>query len=48
MNHRDSSPVLVLTGGNVHIVDPAVPHTVEVAGRDNRIARVGDAAEAPA
>ncbi|MFF5362869.1 hypothetical protein ACFY4I_26340 [Streptomyces scabiei] len=47
MTHRESSPVLVLPGGNVHTVDPAVPYADEVAGRSNRIAWVGDAADTP-
>ena len=47
MSHRESSPVLVLTGGNVHTVDPAA-HADQVAVRDDRIAWVGDAADVPA
>ncbi|GAQ62691.1 hypothetical protein SsS58_03061 [Streptomyces scabiei] len=47
MNHRESPPVRVL-GGNVYTVDPAVPHAGEVAVRDDRIARVDDAADVPA
>ncbi|WP_248580904.1 amidohydrolase [Nocardioides sp. InS609-2] len=39
---------LVLTGGNVHTVDPAQPHADTVAVRDGRIVWVGYAAEAPA
>lgn len=48
MSHRELPPVLVLTGANVHTVDPAAPHADEVAARDDRIAGVGDGADAPA
>ena len=42
-----STPDLLLTGGNVHTVDPDQPHADSLAVRDGRIVWVGHAAEAP-
>lgn len=40
-------PALLLTGGNVHTVDPDQPHADTVAVSDGRIVWVGYAADAP-